>query len=267
MADWTPDIERLQSYDDEEWMRVEREYCGRLMAYVGRRVDDSQAREDVVQEVFLGAVRGIGSFDAIYTFEQYLFGICRNRTIDHLRRRSARGVGAAQESSESLPGLDDLLNEEETPSGVVSERDLASQGQALLVEVLREWVQETWQLGEFKRLMVIEALFHEGRRAFQHGETVVFRQPRIAVPEQRIGIGQRGFKMFPRKLRTVGALGHCTYHSLPHQGREIASRESHCEFRQSYDICGSNRSALQGRRWRALLPKRRWAARDSFLRF
>ena len=164
MADWTPDIERLQSYDDEEWMRVEREYCGRLMAYVGRRIHDAQAREDVVQEVFLGAVRGIASFDAIYTFEQYLFGICRNRTIDHLRRRSARGVGSAQESSESLPGLDDLMNEEETPSGVVSERDLASQGQALLVEVLREWVQETWQLGEFTRLMVIEALFHGGWR-------------------------------------------------------------------------------------------------------
>ena len=56
------------------------------------------------------------------------------------------------------------MNEEETPSGVVSERDLASQGQALLVEVLREWVQETWQLGEFTRLMVIEALFHGGWR-------------------------------------------------------------------------------------------------------
>jgi DNA-directed RNA polymerase specialized sigma24 family protein len=100
----------------------------------------------------------------MYTFEQYLFGICRNRTIDHLRRRSARGVGAAQDSSESLPGLDDLMTEEETPSGVVSERDLASQGQNLLMEVLREWVQETWQLGEFKRLMVIEALFHGGWR-------------------------------------------------------------------------------------------------------
>jgi len=164
MGDWTPDIERLQTYHDEEWMQVERAYCGRLMAYVGRRIDDSQAREDVVQEVFLGAVRGIGSFDPMYTFEQYLFGICRNRTIDHLRRRKARGVGTSQDSSESLPGLDDIMTEEETPSGVVSERDLASQGQELLVEVLREWVQETWQLGEFTRLMVIEALFHGGWR-------------------------------------------------------------------------------------------------------
>jgi RNA polymerase sigma factor (sigma-70 family) len=164
MSDWTPDIERLQAYNDEEWMQVERAYCGRLMAYVARRIDDAQAREDVVQEVFLGAVRGIPSFDAIYTFEQYLFGICRNRTIDHLRRRSTRGVGASQDSSDSLPGLDDLVTEAETPSGVVSERDLASHGQQLLVEVLREWVQETWQLGEFTRLMVIEALFHGGWR-------------------------------------------------------------------------------------------------------
>ena len=56
MADWTPDIELLQSLDNEEWMQVERSYYGRLMAYIGRRIGDMQAREDVVQEVFLGAV-------------------------------------------------------------------------------------------------------------------------------------------------------------------------------------------------------------------
>jgi hypothetical protein len=38
------------------------------------------------------------------------------------------------------------------------------QGQELLLHVLRDWVQETWQLGEFKRLMVIEALFSGGWR-------------------------------------------------------------------------------------------------------
>ena len=164
MADWTPDIELLQSSDNEEWMQVERTYYGRLMAYVGRRIDDRQAREDVIQDVFLGAVRGIASFDSIYTFEQYLFGICRNRTIDHLRRRSSRGVGAAQESGDGMPGLDEFIAESETPSGVASERDLVDRGQELLVALLKEWVQETWQLGEFTRLMVIEALFHGGWR-------------------------------------------------------------------------------------------------------
>ena len=88
--DWRPDIPALQAHDDAEWRRVEQSYCGRLLAYAQRRVSDLQGAEDVVQEALLGAVRGIGDFDTKYTFEQYLFGICRNRTIDHLRRRKAR---------------------------------------------------------------------------------------------------------------------------------------------------------------------------------
>ena len=79
MTEWSPDVARLQAHDDAEWLAVERTYCGRLAAYVARRIPDRDAREDVIQETFLGAVRGIDDFDPIYTFEQYLFGICRNR--------------------------------------------------------------------------------------------------------------------------------------------------------------------------------------------
>ncbi|MAF67078.1 MAG: hypothetical protein CMJ84_15650 [Planctomycetes bacterium] len=164
MSEWTPDIAHLRAFDDEEWLRVERAFCGRLMAYVARRVADAQAREDIVQEAFLGAVRGIESFDPVYTFEQYLFGICRNRAIDHLRRRNAVGAGQPVDSSESLPGMEDLAVEDDTPSQIVHGTDLADQGHHLLVGVLREWVQETWQQGEFTRLSVIEALFALGRR-------------------------------------------------------------------------------------------------------
>jgi DNA-directed RNA polymerase specialized sigma24 family protein len=90
MSDWTPDIDRLQDFDNQEWLRVEGSYCGRLMAYVSRRVPDIQAREDIVQETFLGSVRGIGNFDRIFTFEQYLFGICRwNRRTRGLFRELA----------------------------------------------------------------------------------------------------------------------------------------------------------------------------------
>ena len=70
MSDWVPDITRLQAFDDEEWSRVERHYAGRLFAYAARRVLDGGAREDIVQESFLGAVRGIQSFDDLFTFEQ-----------------------------------------------------------------------------------------------------------------------------------------------------------------------------------------------------
>ncbi|MFT7667885.1 MAG: DNA-directed RNA polymerase specialized sigma24 family protein [Planctomycetota bacterium] len=164
MSDWSPDIDRLQNFDNEEWLKVEKNYCGRLMAYVSRRVADMQAREDILQETFLGSVRGIPNFDRIFTFEQYLFGICRNRTIDFLRRRKTVGVGESADSSDHLPGMENLARVDVTPSAVFHSKDIAGQGNRLLKTILEEWVQETWQQGEFKRLMVIEALFLGGWR-------------------------------------------------------------------------------------------------------
>jgi RNA polymerase sigma factor (sigma-70 family) len=163
MTEWSPDLGRLQAHDDSEWLAVERAYCGRLAAYVARRIPDRDARDDVVQETFLGAVRGIGDFDRVYTFEQYLFGIAKNRTIDWMRRQKAATIGPRGEDDEA-PGIETLATDSETPSAIVRKSDLARAGAELLLLVLKEWVQETWGEGEFKRLMVVEALFSGGWR-------------------------------------------------------------------------------------------------------
>jgi len=163
-GDWSPDVARLASFDEDEWARVERAYAGRLAAYIARRVSDAESRDDIVQEVFLGAVRGIQSFDARYTFEQYLFGICRNRTIDHLRRRQAIGSGGDGDDDGSSTRLDDLVRVDETPSRIVGKTDLAQRGRELLKTSLKDWVDETWAAREFTRLMVVEALLRGGWR-------------------------------------------------------------------------------------------------------
>jgi RNA polymerase sigma-70 factor (ECF subfamily) len=158
MSDWVPDIPRLQAREDEEWLKVERAFAGRLLAYAHRRVGDRQAAEDVVQDTLLGAVRGIGDFDPVFTFEQYLFGICKNRTIDHLRRRKARTMQLREEDDGPTP-IENLARETETPSAIVRGRELSDRAQDLYAQILREWVEETWREGEFLRLCVIEALF------------------------------------------------------------------------------------------------------------
>jgi RNA polymerase sigma factor (sigma-70 family) len=166
LTDWLPDIARLQALDDAEWARVQEHYCGRLLAYAQRRTGDRQLAEDVLQETLLGAVRGIKDFDPSYSFEQYLFGICKNRTIDSLRRRAPRTLERSGDESQSGEML--LIETEtaswETPSAVVRRRELSQQAKDLLGRVLREWVEESWREGEFQRLLVIEALLAGGWR-------------------------------------------------------------------------------------------------------
>jgi RNA polymerase sigma-70 factor (ECF subfamily) len=158
MSEWAPDIARLQAREDDEWLAVERHFAGRLLAYAQRRVGDRQTAEDVVQETLLGAVRGIDDFDAQFTFEQYLFGICKNRTIDFLRRRKARVLQLADDEDGPSP-IEHLARETETPSAIVRGRELSERALELYAEILREWVEETWKEEEFLRLCVIEALF------------------------------------------------------------------------------------------------------------
>ncbi|MEW6072170.1 MAG: sigma-70 family RNA polymerase sigma factor [Planctomycetota bacterium] len=163
MSEWTPDIALLQTKEDREWQRVEQAFCGRLFAYAQRRTGDHQASEDIVQETLLGAVRGIDDFDPGFSFEQYLFGICRNRTIDYLRRQKARTIQGAEDEAGSAR-LDAVAYRSETPSAIVRGRELSERARELLALILRDWVEETWEQGEFVRLAVIEALFAGGWR-------------------------------------------------------------------------------------------------------
>jgi hypothetical protein len=47
VSDWVPDIAKLQRLEDDEWLKVEREYAGRLYHYVARRVTDREARQEI----------------------------------------------------------------------------------------------------------------------------------------------------------------------------------------------------------------------------
>ena len=196
MGETTPDIEALQARQDAEWLRVEQTYCGRLLAYANRRTGDLQASEDIVQETLLGAVRGIDDFDPSFSFEQYLFGICRNRTIDYLRRQKARTLPVGEED-EGFGGLESLATGGETPSAIVRGRELSDRARALLTIILRDWIEETWEQGEFVRLSVIEALFAAGWR-----NRDVWRRFRLRDETAVAGIKFRALK----RLRQLAAV-------------------------------------------------------------
>ena len=160
------DIERLQAMDEAAWAALQEDYFRRIYFFVKRYVDNHQTAEDLTQDVFLGAVRGIARFDPAYTLEQFLFGIAKNRVIDHFRRHKMRLIPAKGDDGERSMIWLENMNSEDSPEPAVSvvEDENARRRKEVLGRILRDYVGELWEAGEFVKLQVLEYLFVLGGR-------------------------------------------------------------------------------------------------------
>jgi RNA polymerase sigma-70 factor (ECF subfamily) len=160
------DIARLQTMDEEAWSGLQDDYFRRIFFFVRRYVNDHQTAEDVTQDVFLGAVRGMDNFDRTYTLDQFLFGIAKNRVIDHFRKHKMPLLppkGGDPDSSTAW-----LENMASPGAGNPGERIVAGENaerqRVALGGILKNFVAELWDAGEFQKLQVLEYLFlHNGR--------------------------------------------------------------------------------------------------------
>ena len=167
MHEALPTIEALQAMDEAAWADLQLAYARRIHFFVKRYVHDHQTAEDLTQEVFLGAVRGIDRFDSAFTLDQYLFGIAKNRVVDHFRRHKLALVSpkGGDDSDRSAIWLENLENPESPrPDSVVVHDENTDRRRAVLADILRAYVGELWQQGEYKKLMVLESLFVLGMR-------------------------------------------------------------------------------------------------------
>lgn len=159
------EIAALQAMDEAAWQRVQDAYFRRMYFYVRRYVTNHQTAEDLTQDVFLGAVRGIERFDPTYTFDQFLFGIAKNRVVDHFRKHKLPLIPAKAGSDQSTMWLENIEASSATPPArdAVNAED-ALRRRAVLGKILKEFVGELWEAGEFEKLMILEYLFVIGGR-------------------------------------------------------------------------------------------------------
>jgi len=161
------DIQKLQAMDDAAWSAMQDAFHRRIYFFVKRYVADHQTAEDLTQDVFLGAVRGIATFDATYTLDQFLFGIAKNRVIDHYRKHKVSLISPKQsgDADRSQIWLENMEHE-----GTAQPKEHAVRGEDIgrqrrvLAKILRQFVAELWDQGEFDKLMVLEYLFVLGGR-------------------------------------------------------------------------------------------------------
>lgn len=79
-----------QKGNAEAYERLLRQLLPPLRAFIIRRLRDSSASEDVVQNVLLSIHRARHSYTAGRPFEPWFWTIARNATVDALRKRTQR---------------------------------------------------------------------------------------------------------------------------------------------------------------------------------
>jgi len=80
-------LEALQAGDQEEFSRLVDTYSAKIYRLATRMLNQQQDAEDVLQETFLKAYRGLKSFDGRSKISTWLFRIATNEALMVLRRK------------------------------------------------------------------------------------------------------------------------------------------------------------------------------------
>ncbi len=169
-------VHRFRAGDDAAFTAIHDRYRGALVAFAARMLNGSgHDADDVVQDSFMRAFRGLRATDRPMALRPWLYMIVRNRALDELRR-PARGV----------------VFDEELRLAVVPDADPAHR--AVEREELREVVAEIARLPERQRLALVlrevDGCTHAetARAPADHGPgDEVAHRPRAGVAGRRRG--------------------------------------------------------------------------------
>src|ERR671937_762641 len=79
-------VEAARAGSDVAFEALFRRYRGRITAYVRSIVADHTRAEDIVQDVFMSALRSMRSTERELIFKPWVYEIAKNACIDHIRR-------------------------------------------------------------------------------------------------------------------------------------------------------------------------------------
>src|SRR3954453_15225682 len=98
-------VEAARAGSDAAFEVLFRRYRDRIVAYARGIVFDHARAEDIVQDVFVSALRSLRSGDREITFKPWIYEIAKNASIDHLRR--ARRASEVSIDSDDFSPVDE----------------------------------------------------------------------------------------------------------------------------------------------------------------
>jgi RNA polymerase sigma-70 factor, ECF subfamily len=100
-----------------EFSRLVREFGLVVRSFIHARVQNSADAEDLAQETFIAAFRGLEKFDTSQSFEAWLIGIARHRVLGHFRSTDRRQKANQRFREECLVLIESELLEAEGKFG------------------------------------------------------------------------------------------------------------------------------------------------------
>lgn len=125
-------VERVQKGDKRAFDLLVKKYQHKIIALIGRYVNDHHEQQDVAQEAFIKAYRALSNFRAESAFYTWMYRIAINTAKNHLVSRGRRP-----------PGTDVDVEDAENFSLVASMRDNDSPESNLMRDELEERIFST----------------------------------------------------------------------------------------------------------------------------
>jgi RNA polymerase sigma-70 factor, ECF subfamily len=158
-------LDAVRRGDEQGWPQLVDRYQGRLLAFARSRVRDASEAEDLVQETFIGLLRGLEKFRGDSSLETYLFSILRRRIIDAHRGKARRvcllGDTLRVGDDDSDPGAEARLPAPDlTASTYARNAEHRSELHSSLAAAIDELVRGYRDSLSFRELQIIELLFY-----------------------------------------------------------------------------------------------------------
>lgn len=134
-----PLVERARRGETEAFGALVRAHQHRIVNFIRAMVSDQADAEDLAQETFLRAYRGLRTFRGDSSFKTWLYQIAANASRTHLARRRDRPERAAGDAAATPEAFGDPRTGEDIEAAVVH-RDAIDRALSGLPHELREAV-------------------------------------------------------------------------------------------------------------------------------
>jgi RNA polymerase sigma-70 factor (ECF subfamily) len=199
-------IARVLDGDYDAFEELVEKYEGRIYRHLRKMVKDNHHAQDLLQETFLSAYKGLGGFTGASSFSTWLFRIATNAALMYLRKQRPESVEYDDEIRSQTDGAFAAASQEfvNTPLDIL----LSSEGRRKIEEaiddlpvlyrsviVLRD--VEGFSLEEVSKIMdssvaAIKSRLHRARNSVREALTSYFMEKEAHPDRQRASQQKHG---------------------------------------------------------------------------